>query len=532
MRPTLLKELKMSSRTMVSPYLELRNVTKLFAKVVANKHVSLSIHGGEVLALLGENGAGKSTIMKIVYGLYHADSGEILINGIEQKIKSPKDAMALGISMIQQHFSLVPAHSVTENIILGNVEGRFDLKHYHERVRELATEYGFDIDPAALVRNLPVGVQQKVEILKALFQKARLLIMDEPTAVLTPKEAINLMEFVRRFAAAGNSVVFITHKLKEVMEVADRIVVMRNGVIHGDVLSANTNESELSTLMIGREMPPFTEETCVSSSAKPMLRLDDVSVRDTHGAYGLKNASFLVREGEILGIAGVSGNGQQELCEAICGFRSLASGAISLDNRDLAPLGIRERIDIGIGYVPADRQRDGLVMEMSLAENMVLKSSYGPKWKKWRFLDRTRIAEYTRSKIRAYSIKAPGPEAAVKEMSGGNQQKLIVAREVDSGTKLIIFDQPTRGLDLGAIDYVHKSIIAERNKGKCILCVSTELSEIFALSDRIAVLYKGSIQGIFHKSELTSEKIGLLMAGYAIDAINPSAPEKLKESAQ
>ena len=241
MRPTLLKELKMSSRTMVSPYLELRNVTKLFAKVVANKHVSLSIHGGEVLALLGENGAGKSTIMKIVYGLYHADSGEILINGIEQKIKSPKDAMALGISMIQQHFSLVPAHSVTENIILGNVEGRFDLKHYHERVRELATEYGFDIDPAALVRNLPVGVQQKVEILKALFQKARLLIMDEPTAVLTPKEAINLMEFVRRFAAAGNSVVFITHKLKEVMEVADRIVVMRNGVIHGDVLSANTN---------------------------------------------------------------------------------------------------------------------------------------------------------------------------------------------------------------------------------------------------------------------------------------------------
>jgi len=514
---------------MVSPYLELRNVTKLFAKVVANKHVSLSIRSGEVVALLGENGAGKSTIMKIVYGLYHADSGEILINGVDRKIRSPKDAMALGVSMIQQHFSLVPAHSVTENIILGNVKGRIDWKRYQENVRALATEYGFDIDPTALVRDLPVGVQQKVEILKALFQKARLLIMDEPTAVLTPKEADNLMEFVRRFAAAGNSVVFITHKLKEVMEVADRIVVMRNGEIHGDVLRASTNERELSTLMIGREMPPFPEEVVVPTSAKEMLRLDDVSVRDAHGAYGLKSASFAIREGEILGIAGVSGNGQQELCEAICGFRPLASGAISLANQDLAPLGIRDRIDIGIGYVPADRQKDGLVMEMSLAENMVLKSSYGHKWKKWRFLDRRRIADYARSKIRDYSIKAPGPDAAVKEMSGGNQQKLIVAREVDSGTKLIIFDQPTRGLDLGAIDYVHKSIIAERNKGKCILCVSTELSEIFALSDRIAVLYKGSIQGIFKKAELSSEKIGLLMAGYAI---NTEAPETLKENMQ
>ena len=514
---------------MDSPYLELRNVTKFFAKVVANKHVSFSIKSGEVVALLGENGAGKSTIMKILYGLYHADSGTILINGVERKITSPKDAMALGISMIQQHFSLVPAHSVTENIILGNARGRINLEAYQERVRELATEYGFDIDPAARVRDLPVGVQQKVEILKALFQKAKLLIMDEPTAVLTPQEAVNLMEFVRRFAAAGHSVVFITHKLKEVMEVADRIIVMRNGEVHGDLMRTSTNERELSTLMIGRELPPLPEELVIPAFAKEMLRLDRVSVRDARGGCGLQEVSFSIREGEVFGIAGVSGNGQQELCEAICGFRPLASGSITLDGRDLARLGIRYRIGLGIGYVPADRQKDGLVMEMSLAENMILKSSYDAKWKKWRLLDRPRIAKYAASQIQAYSIKAPGPDTVVKELSGGNQQKLIVAREVDNGTRLIIFDQPTRGLDLGAIDYVHKSILAERAKGKGVLCISTELSEIFALSDRIGVLYKGVLQGIFKKTELTTEKIGLLMAGYSIDgAVQGTLKESVK----
>jgi ABC-type uncharacterized transport system ATPase subunit len=514
---------------MDSPYLEIRNVTKLFAKVVANRHVSFSIKSGEVVALLGENGAGKSTIMKILYGLYRADSGEILINGVERKIASPKDAMALGISMIQQHFSLVPAHSVTENIILGNALGRIDLGVYQEQVRQLAIDYGFDIDPAALVRDLPVGVQQKVEILKALFQKARLLIMDEPTAVLTPQEAVTLMEFVRRFAAAGHSVVFITHKLKEVMEVADRIIVMRNGEVHGDVARASTDEKELSTLMIGRELPPLPEELAISTAAAELLRLEGVSVKDVHGGCGLKEISFAIREGEIFGVAGVSGNGQQELCEAICGFRPLATGRIFLDGQDLVRLGIRERIGLGIGYVPADRQRDGLVMEMSLAENMILKSSYDARWKKWWLLDRPRIAKYAASKIEAYSIKAPGPDTVVKELSGGNQQKLIVAREVDNGARLIIFDQPTRGLDLGAIDYVHKSILAERAKGKGVLCISTELSEIFALSDRIAVLYKGVIQGIFKKAELTTEKIGLLMAGYAIDA---AVPGMTKESAK
>jgi simple sugar transport system ATP-binding protein len=300
------------------------------------------------------------------------------------------------------------------------------------------------------------------------------------------------------------------------MAVADRIIVMRNGEVHGDVMRDGIDEKQLSTLMIGRELPPLPSEASVPGAARDLLRLDRVSVQDARGVLGLKEVSFTLREGEILGIAGVSGNGQQELCEAICGFRPLASGSISLDGRDLKGLGIRARIGLGLGYVPSDRQKDGLVMDMSLAENMMLKSSYDPKWKRWKLLDRSRVARYTAGRIQAYSIKAPGPETAVKDLSGGNQQKLIVAREVDCGTRLIIFDQPTRGLDLGAIDHVHKSILAERGKGKGVLCISTELSEIFALSDRIAVLYRGTVQGIFRKTELTIETIGLLMAGYPV----------------
>ncbi len=497
------------------PLVEIRGVTKLFSKVVANRNVSFSIEKGEVVALLGENGAGKSTIMKILYGLYHADSGRIFINGKERRIESPRDAMAHGISMIQQSFSLVGAHTVTENIILGNVKGVLNRRACERRIRDLSVQYGFDVDPTAIVRDLPVGVQQKVEILKALFQNARLLIMDEPTAVLTPQEASTLMEFVRRYAAAGNSVIFITHKLKEVMECADRIIIMRNGEVRGIIPRAGTEEKALSLLMIGHELPPLPDTPARTPQAREMLRLDGVSVRDRHGIFRLRNVSFSVAEGEILGIAGVSGNGQQELCEAVCGCRQLASGRIWLDGKDISSLGIRERIDLGIGYVPADRQKDGMVMEMSLAENMILKTSYDAKWQRRPFLDRARIRQYAKSRIDAYSIKTPGPEAVVRGLSGGNQQKVVVAREVDNGTKLIVFDQPTRGLDLGAIDYVHKTILEQKSRGKCILLISTELSEIFALSDRVAVLYKGILQGIVPRKELTMEKIGLQMAGYS-----------------
>jgi len=497
-----------------SPFLEIRNVTKLFAKVVANRDVSISVGRGEVVALLGENGAGKSTIMKVLYGLYRRDSGRILINGKEQAIESPRDAMALGIAMIQQHFSLVGPHSVAENIILGNVKGVIDRRSTEREIRELAVKYGFDMDPAALVRDLPVGVQQKVEILKALFQNARLLIMDEPTAVLTPQESVNLMDFVRQYSAAGNSVIFITHKLKEVMEVADRIIVMRNGEVHGDVRREDTDEKQLSLLMIGHELQPLQKGTAAPEHSPEALRLEDVSVKDRHGIFRLKNISFSVSQGEILGVAGVSGNGQQELCAAICGSMPIESGHISVDGTDIAELSIRKRIELGIGYVPADRQRDGLVMEMTLAENMILKSSFGARWKNGPFLKLRSVSEHTQVQINSYSIKAPGPESVVRGLSGGNQQKLVVAREVDNGGRIIIFDQPTRGLDLGAIDYVHNTILREKAAGKCILLISTELSEIFALSDRIAVLYRGEIQGIFPTAELSVERIGLLMAGY------------------
>ena len=502
---------------MDTQFVELRKITKYFSKVVANKDVSFSIQKGEVLALLGENGAGKSTIMKILYGLYKADSGEILIEGNEKKINSPKDAMALGISMIQQHFSLVPAHTVTENIILGNAKGRIDWKACEKEIGELAKSHGFDVTPGALVRDLSVGEQQKVEILKALYQNTRILIMDEPTAVLTPQEAETLMQFMRGFTANGNSVIFITHKLKEVMEVADRIIVMRNGEVHGDLKRNGTEELELSRLMIGRDLAPSIKVDGQQSrdSRKLRLEFDGISVVEGDQVPRLKDVSFTIHQGEILGVAGVSGNGQQELCEVVCGALHPTAGKLLLDGEDITELSIRERINKGIGYVPADRHKDGMVMDMSLAENMMLKTSYDKKWLKNGLINKNALDNYTMAAIKDYEIKAPGSDAVAKGLSGGNQQKVILAREVDNGKKLIVFDQPTRGLDLGAIDHVHKTILAERAKGKSILLISTELSEIFALSDRVAVLYKGVVQGVFNCSELTTEKIGLLMAGYA-----------------
>lgn len=500
------------------PLLEIRNATKMFAKVVANKRVSFSVRRGEIVALLGENGAGKSTIMKIVYGLYEADSGAILVDGLARRIASPKDAMALGISMIQQHFSLVEAHSVAENVVLGSPSFAHDPRKAQAEVARLCAEHGFDVDPRALVRNLPVGVKQKVEILKAIHQKARLLIMDEPTAVLTPQEAESLMRFVRSWSAAGNSAIFITHKLKEVMDVADRIIVMRNGMVSGDVLRGGTDERALSALMIGRDLPPLPSSRPRPRRDRELLRLDGVSLAGGAGGTVLADVSFSVAEGEILGIAGVSGNGQQELCEIVCGERRPTSGTVLLDGERIDRLDIRARIDRGIGYVPSDRHRDAMAADLSLSENLILKSSFGPLFRKAAFLDRSRMAAYAASKIGDYSIKAGGGEVPIRELSGGNQQKVIVAREVDVGRRLIVFDQPTRGLDLGAIDYVHTSILREREKGKGILLISTELSEIFALSDRVAVLYRGTVRGIFATAELTAERIGLMMAGYAPDA--------------
>lgn len=503
---------------MDKPVVELKHITKRFARVLANDDVSMTIHKGEVVALLGENGAGKSTIMKILYGLYHATSGEIYIDGKERRISSPKEAMDLGISMIQQHFSLVAAHTVTENIILGNCKGKLDAKAKEKEIQELAKQYGFDVPAGEYIRNLSVGTQQKVEILKALYLNARILIMDEPTAVLTPQEIDTLMAFVKQYVAKGNSVVFITHKMKEVMQVSDTIVVMRGGKICGTVKREDTNEKELAHMMIGRDLDelqtPGQEDL---SHNKKRLVLENISISSKNQAPILEDINFELHEGEVLGVAGVSDNGQQELCELIYGARKATSGKILLDGEDITGTEVKDRIAMGIGYTASDRYRYAMVQDMSLAENMFLKSSYLKTWVKNGIVKWKAVQKYTRDQIQEYAIKAPDDSVPMGSLSGGNQQKVIVAREVDMGHKVIIFDQPTRGLDLGAINYVHKTILAEKEKGKSVLLVSTELSEIFALSDRIAVMYKGKIMGIYKNGELTTEKIGLLMAGYQPD---------------
>jgi len=500
-----------------SPFIELRNINKYFAKVIANNAVSMQIHKGEVLCLLGENGAGKSTIMKVLYGLYKAEDGQILVNGVETDINTTKEAMNLGISMIQQHFSLVQAHTVTENIILGNVNGRYELKEYDKIVSDLAIKYGFDIEPTALVRELPVGLQQKVEILKALYQNSQLLIMDEPTAVLTPQESDTLMSFVKQNTQEGKAVVFITHKLREVMEVADHIVVMRNGKVVGDLRKEETNELELSRLMVGKEIVDRTYIEDKSYEKNPIgFELREVSITShREHIFPIHNINLQVHKGEILGIAGVSGNGQSTLCDAISGYRKIEEGKILLNGVDITEKGIHERIDLGISYVPSDRYRFGLIMAMSLDENMLLKSCFDKKWLRHGLIDKKKLDEYTNAKIQEYNIKATGPDDLARSLSGGNQQKVILAREVDKGSEMIVFDQPTRGLDLGAIDHIHQTILSEKHKGKAIILISTELSEIFTLSDEIAVMYKGEIVGIYKNKDLNTEKIGLLMAGYS-----------------
>jgi len=512
-----------------TPAVELQHITKRFAKVLANDDVSITINKGEVVALLGENGAGKSTIMKILYGLYHATSGEILIDGKHERISSPEDAVHLGISMIQQHFSLVAAHTVTENIILGNCKGVIDYKTKEKEIQELADRYDFKVSATDYIRDLPVGAQQKVEILKALYLNARILIMDEPTAVLTPQESTTLMKFVRDYAARGNSVVFITHKMKEVMEVSDRIIVMRNGRVTGTLEKGATNERELAHIMVGHDLEEIqSPKGTAYEDRKKRLVVKDLSVEVKNEVPLLSDISFEIHEGEILGVAGVSGNGQQELCEAIYGYLEPTKGRVELDGEDITHMNVRNHISRGIGYLASDRYRYSMIADMTLSENMLLKASYLDTWVKRGLINWNKLDAYTEAAIRQYTIKAPDHTITAGSLSGGNQQKVVVAREVDMGGKLIIIDQPTRGLDIGAINYVHKTILNEKAKGKSILLVSTELSEIFTLSDRIAVLYKGRIMGIYRNGELNTEKIGLLMAGYHID----EAEEKEGEIAE
>ena len=499
---------------MAAPVVEMKHITKCFAKVVANKDVSLEVNEGEVVALLGENGAGKSTIMKILYGLYSLDEGQILIRGKETTIKSPADAMSNGIAMIQQHFSLVPVHTATENIILGNVKGYINLKKQNNIIKNLAQQYGFDIPVDVKVGELAVGVQQKIEILKALYINAKLLIMDEPTAVLTPQESDLLMNFIKDYTSKGNSVVFITHKLKEVMEVADRVVVMRNGVVVNSVEKEKTNEHELAQMMIGHDIIPAERDSKMDYENLPtVLEFKNVTLQSKNSVPVIDNVSFSIHEGEIFGIAGVSGNGQDELCDVLSGIRPLTSGEILFRGRSMRDMSIRERIELGMGYVPVDRYRDAMEMDMTLAENILLKASFDKKWINKGFIRKKALDTYTQEIIDKHAVKATGPDDLARSLSGGNQQKVVLGREVDLGKSLMVFNQPTRGLDMGAVDRIHKVILSEKENKKAILLVSTELTEIFGLCDRIAVMYKGRFMGIYNNGDLSTAQIGLLMAG-------------------
>jgi len=503
--------------------LEAKGITKQFPGVLANDHVDFDLREGEVHALLGENGAGKSTLMNILYGLYKPDEGEIKVHGQPLVMSSPKEAILSGIGMVHQHFMLIPVFSVTENIMLGAETdhrvnktqaalARLDRKEVSQKVAALSDQYGFEIDPNAIIGNLPVGVQQRVEIVKALYRKASILILDEPTAVLTPQEAEDLFRIVRELTQRGVSIIFITHKLKEVLAVADRITVMRGGKVVGTAEPTTTTEQQLATLMVGREVI-LTVDKEKSNPKEEVLKVENLHVRDQRNLETVRNVSFNVRAGEILGIAGVQGNGQTELAEALTGLRAVQSGKVSLEGKDLTGKTPRKFTETGLAHIPEDRQKHGLVLSYTIADNMILCDYYRPPFSSRGILQQTAIDKNARELIKEYDVRTPSPYVAAGKLSGGNQQKVIVARELSRQVKLVIANQPTRGLDVGSIEYIHKEIIVMRDRGVAVLLVSAELDEIMALSDRIAVMYRGEIVTTVEAGTVTREQLGLWMAG-------------------
>jgi ABC-type uncharacterized transport system ATPase subunit len=497
--------------------LELRGITKRFGTLVANDHIDLTVEPGEIHALLGENGAGKSTLMNVLYGLYQQDEGEILLNGVVQHFAGPGDAMAAGIGMVHQHFMLIPVFTVAENVMLGHEEtgfaGVLDLDAARARVREISARFGFDVDPDALVDDLPVGVQQRVEIIKALSRDAKVLVFDEPTAVLTPQETDELMEIMRQLKASGTSIVFITHKLREVREVADRITVIRLGKVVGEARPTATNE-ELASMMVGRAVDLMIEKG-PAKLGKDALVIEHLSVIDHRNQLVVNDISFTVREGEILAIAGVQGNGQTELTEAIVGLQPRVTGDIRLYGRSLRTASVNQTLKAGVGFVPEDRTEDGLIAEFTIAENLMLDRSDGPPFVKFGTLQLGVLAEFAEEKVKEFDIRAQGIGTHVGRLSGGNQQKVVLARELSRELKLFVAAQPTRGLDVGSIEFVHTRIVEARDSGVPVIVVSTELDEVVALADRIAVMYRGSIVGIV-PGDTPREVLGLMMAGEAV----------------
>jgi ABC-type uncharacterized transport system ATPase subunit len=498
--------------------LELRAITKRFGALTANDHIDLTVEAGEIHALLGENGAGKSTLMNVLYGLYQADEGEILLDDAVQRFAGPGDAMRAGIGMVHQHFMLVPVFTVAENVMLGHESaklGVLDMGAARARVREISARFGFDIDPDAVVGDLPIGVQQQVEIIKALSRDARVLVFDEPTAVLTPQETDELMATMRQLRDSGTSIVFITHKLREVREVADRITVIRLGKVVGTA-SPTASNTELASLMVGRAV----ELTVAKTAARPgaaALVIRDLTVEDARGHIAVDHLDLEVKAGEILAIAGVQGNGQTELTEAILGLRKAVTGSIRLDDTAISGLSVREVLDAGLGFVPEDRKVDGLVGEFSIAENLMLDRVVGEPFVKNATVRRDVLDSFAEEKVREFDVRAQGIATPVGRLSGGNQQKVVLARELSRELRLFVASQPTRGLDVGSIEFVHTRIVEARDTGIPVIVVSTELDEVVALADRIAVMYKGGIVGIV-PADTPRETLGLMMAGERVEA--------------
>ncbi len=498
-----------------APTLEMRGITKRFPGVVANDGIDLSIEPGQIHALLGENGAGKSTLMNILYGLLSPDEGEILLDGQAVTIASPSDAIARGIGMVHQHFMLVPVFSVAENILLGNETMAnpvfLDTHKSDGRIKELAAQLGFEIDPEAITGDLSVGIQQRIEILKALYRGARVLILDEPTAVLTPQETAEIFAVLRRLADEGTSIVFISHKLYEVLEIADTITVIRRGRVVGQADPKTATEEDLAELMVGREVSLVVDKE-PATPGDVVLRVSELVVTDDRGQVKVDGAGFEVRAGEIFGIAGVAGNGQDELVEALNGLRKARNGTITLAGDDVtnhSPADLSER---GIDYIPGDRQRYGLVMSYQIEDNLVLTEIHKRPYSRFGVIDEKAIRKRADELIPAFDIRTPSGQVPASTLSGGNQQKVIVAREFSRDLTLLIADQPTRGIDVGSIEFIHKQIVAKRDAGIAVLLVSAELDEVLELSDRIGVIFRGRLVAVIDGAVAEKEQIGLIMA--------------------
>jgi simple sugar transport system ATP-binding protein len=494
--------------------LELRGITKRFGSLTANDGIDLAVGDGEIHAILGENGAGKSTLMNIVYGLLAPDEGTISVDGKVVTIDSPLDALAAGIGMVHQHFMLIPVFTVAENIVLGHEKtkgpGLLDLEAARKEILRVSSEYNFDIDPDALVENLPVGLQQRVEIIRALIYDAKVLILDEPTAVLTPQETDELLRNMKKLKAKGTSIVFITHKLREVKEAADKITIIRRGKVVGTA-SPSASQEELASLMVGRPVS-LDVEKAAPKLGKVILDVKNLNISDHTGRSLVKNVSFELHTGEILAVAGVQGNGQTELAEAIVGLQEHVHGSISLDGVDITRASVREALHSGIAFVPESREEDGLISSFSIEENLILDLHDLPPYAKGPVISQSVVSQEAQKRVAEFDIRTQSAKDSASSLSGGNKQKVVLARELSRPVKLLVASQPTRGLDVGSIEFVHERIIAERDSGRAVLLFSTELDEVSALADRIAVMYRGEFIAIV-PATTSREDLGLLMAG-------------------